>query len=37
NTRYRKPRFDNRRRHEGWLPPSLASRVENVYTWASRV
>lgn len=22
-TRYRKPRFDNRRRPEGWLPPSL--------------
>ena len=26
-TRYRKPRFDNRTRPEGWLPPSLASRV----------
>ena len=23
NTRYRVPRFDNRRRPEGWLPPSL--------------
>jgi len=23
-TRYRKPRFDNRRRSEGWLPPSVA-------------
>src|SRR5262249_49500858 len=36
-TRYRKPRFDNRRRPEGWLPPSLESRVENVYSWARRL
>lgn len=27
-TRYRKPRFDNRKRPEGWLPPSLRHRVE---------
>src|SRR5262249_20780652 len=36
-TRYREPRFDNRRRPEGWLPPSLESRVENVYTWSQRL
>jgi len=36
-TRYRKPRFNNRRRAEDWLPPSLKSRVENVYTWAQRL
>jgi len=36
-TRYRRPRFNNRRRPEGWLPPSLESRVENVYTWAQRL
>jgi len=36
-TRYRKPRFNNRSRREGWLPPSLESRVENVYTWARRL
>ena len=36
-TRYRKPRFDNRRRPDGWLPPSLQSRVENVHTWARRL
>ena len=30
NTRYRKPRFDNRRRSDGWLAPSLQSRVDNV-------
>src|ERR1700681_94970 len=32
-TRYRKPRFDNRTRPKGWLPPSLASRVAHVLTW----
>ena len=36
-TRYRKPRFDNRTRPEGWLPPSLQSRVEQVRTWAKRL
>src|SRR5262245_49237105 len=36
-TRYRKPRFDNRARPEGSLPPSLESRVENVYAWAHRL
>ena len=35
-TRYRKPRFDNRTRPAGWLPPSLYSRVEHVKTWAGR-
>ena len=28
-TRYRKPRFDNRRKAEGWLPPSIRSKVES--------
>jgi len=32
-TRYRPARFDNRRRKEGWLPPSLRSRVLNVKNW----
>jgi len=36
-TRYRKPRFDNRRRPEGWLPPSLMSRVYNIETWVKRL
>src|SRR5262249_47558903 len=35
-TRYRPARFDNRGRREGWLPPSLASRLSNVLTWADR-
>src|SRR5579864_1331738 len=33
NTRYRAPRFHNRRRRSGWLPPSLESRVANTLTW----
>lgn len=36
-TRYRKPRFDNRARHDGWLPPSLQSRVDNIATWVQRL
>lgn len=37
-TRYRKPRFDNRRRNNvGWLPPSLQSRLSNVLTWVARL
>src|SRR5271165_5213779 len=35
-TRYRAPRFDNRTRPDGWLPPSLQSRVDNVMSWVSR-
>lgn len=34
--RYRAPRFDNRRRAHGWLPPALRSRVDNVLSWANR-
>ena len=37
HTRYRKPRFDNRRRPQGWLPPSLESRLSNTLTWARRL
>lgn len=36
-TRYRKPRFLNRTRPAGWLPPSLQSRVDNALTWARRL
>jgi 5-methylcytosine-specific restriction endonuclease McrA len=36
-TRYRQPRFDNRRRRDGWLPPSIESRVANVETWVGRL
>ena len=27
-TRYRKPRFNNRRRHDGWLAPSVQNKVD---------
>ena len=36
-TRYRKPRFLNRTRKPGWLPPSLESRISNVLTWVDRL
>ncbi|HEX9132589.1 MAG TPA: RNA-guided endonuclease IscB [Ktedonobacteraceae bacterium] len=36
-TRYRQPRFQNRRRPKGWLPPSLESRMTNVLTWTQRL
>lgn len=36
-TRYRKSRFLNRRRREGWLPPSQESRVVNILTWVRRL
>jgi len=36
NLRYRPPRFLNRRIPQGWLPPSLLSRLENCLTWARR-
>ncbi|AUB43283.1 5-methylcytosine-specific restriction endonuclease McrA (plasmid) [Nostoc flagelliforme CCNUN1] len=36
-TRYRKPRFFNRTRSSGWLPPSLLSRVLNIETWVRRL
>jgi len=36
-TRYRQARFLNRTRPQGWLPPSLLSRVENILTWVKRL
>jgi hypothetical protein len=36
NLRYRPPRWRNRLRAPGWLPPSLRSRIGNVLTWARR-
>ncbi|MCC3475724.1 MULTISPECIES: RNA-guided endonuclease IscB [unclassified Microcoleus] len=36
-TRYRKPRFLNRTRKQGWLPPSLESRIANIETWVDRI
>ena len=36
NTRYREARFLNRRRPDGWLPPSLESRVHAHFKWIDR-
>jgi len=36
-TRYRQPRFLNRTRGKGWMPPSLESRISNIETWVKRV
>lgn len=36
-TRYRAPRFLNRTRPDGWLCPSLESRVSNIMTWVKRI
>ena len=35
--RYRKPRFLNRKRNDGWIPPSLQSRVDNIKNWVIRL
>ncbi|MGG0274382.1 RNA-guided endonuclease IscB [Bacillus rhizoplanae] len=32
-TRYRKARFLNRKKKEGWLPPSIQSRMDNHIHW----
>ncbi|MEP7289557.1 MAG: RNA-guided endonuclease IscB [Chloroflexota bacterium] len=37
HTRYRAARFRNRRHSEGWLPPSLVSRIQNDITWVQRL
>ena len=37
NLRYRSPRFLNRRKHEGWLPPSLQHRVDTTMSWVNRL
>lgn len=37
-TRYRKPRFLNRvsTKKEGWLPPSIQSRINNTFFWIDK-
>jgi 5-methylcytosine-specific restriction endonuclease McrA len=36
-TRYRQPRFHNRKRGQKWLPPSLMSRIYNILTWVKKL
>lgn len=35
--RNRQPRFDNRARPDGWLPPSMVTRLANTETWIRRL
>lgn len=37
HTRYRQARFLNRTRPQGWLAPSLISRVHNIETWVRKL
>lgn len=37
HTRYRKPRFLNRCKKKGWLPPSIKNRVDNIIEWSDRL
>lgn len=36
NTRYRKARFLNRKRKEGWLPPTVQSKLNATFMWIDR-
>ena len=36
-TRYRQPRFSNRAKPKGWLPPSLRSHVDNVVAFTRKI
>jgi len=36
-TRYRAPRFNNRTKPAGWLPPSLRHRLETTSSWIERL
>lgn len=36
-TRYRKPRFSNRKRTKKWLPPSLQNRVNHTFFWIDKL
>ncbi|MFI0453472.1 RNA-guided endonuclease IscB [Actinomadura sp. 6N118] len=37
NLRYRAPRFNNRKRPQGWLAPSLRHRVDTAVSWVDRL
>lgn len=36
-TRYRKPRFNNRTKVDGWLAPSVKSRADNIINWCNKL
>lgn len=35
-TRYRQARFLNKKKKEGWLPPSIQSRIDNTFFWIDK-
>lgn len=35
-TRYRAARWQNRTKPEGWLPPSIQSRIDNTFNWIDK-
>jgi len=37
NKRYRQPRFDNRKREDGWLPPSVQSKYDHIKRWIDKL
>lgn len=37
NKRYRQPRFDNRKRDKGWLPPSVRSKYKHILNWIDKL
>lgn len=37
NLRYRAPRFSNRTKSKGWLPPSLRHRIDTTAAWVARL
>ncbi len=37
NLRYRAPRFHNRTKPKGWLPPSLRHRIDTTAAWVARL
>src|SRR5450759_6014654 len=37
NTWYRQPRFDNRKKHEGWLAPSIQNKLDSHIKLIERV
>ena len=36
NTRYRQARFLNRKRKEGWLPPTVQSKLDSTFMWIDK-
>lgn len=36
NTRYREVRFLNRKRRDGWLPPTIQSKLDAIFMWIDR-